>query len=128
VATWRGIVVVDVATRRTEPLRLPPGTTNLSGIDGLYLPDGALVGIQNAVGRPRVVRVPLDADGREGARVDVLDSGSALVDNPTTGVVVEGALVFMARRNRESAFAAGAARPPALEDILIVSVLLGDAR
>jgi hypothetical protein len=127
VATWRGIVVVDVAARRAEPLRLPPGTTNLSGIDGLYLADGALVGIQNAVGRPRVVRVPLGADRRSGVRVDVLESGSDVVDNPTTGSVVGGALVFLARRNRESAFAGGATRPAELDDIVLASVRLGNA-
>jgi hypothetical protein len=120
-------VVVDVATRRAELLRLPPGTTNLSGIDGLYLADRALVGIQNAVGRPRVVRVPLGVDGRAGTRVDILEAGSAIVDNPTTGAIVDGALVFLARRNRESAFTGGATPPLALDDIVLASVLLRDA-
>jgi sugar lactone lactonase YvrE len=117
VASWTGIVVIDVATRRTEALTLPPQTTNLAGIDGLYVDDGALIGIQNAVGRPRVVRVSLD-----GSAVEVLESGSAVVDNPTTGVIVGDELVFLARRNRESAFTDGAT--PVLEDIVIARVPL----
>lgn len=108
VATWHGIVVVDLRDRRAEPLGLPAGATDLAGIDGLYLHDGALVGIQNAVGHPRVVRLPLAAGGRAATRVDVIESGSPVVDNPTTGVVADGELVFVARRNREQAFASGA--------------------
>ena len=100
----------------------PPGATNLAGIDGLYLHGGALVGIQNAVGHPRIVRLPLAADGRAATRIDVIESGSPIVDNPTTGVIIDAALVFMARRNREHAFANGPPARDALEDILIAAV------
>jgi len=124
VATWRGIAVVDWRTRRAAPLQLPAGATNLAGIDGLYLHAGALVGIQNAVGHPRVVQLPLTADGRGAIRVDVIESGSAIVDNPTTGVVVDGELVFLARRNREGAFATGAAAPGTLAEIVVAAVSL----
>ena len=122
VATWRGIVVVDWRARRADPLRLPTGATNLAGIDGLYLHDGALIGIQNAVGHPRIVRLPLAEDGRAATRIDVIESGSPIVDNPTTGVIVEAAFVFMARRNREHAFANGPPARDALEDIVIAAV------
>jgi hypothetical protein len=45
-----------------------------------------------------------------------------VVDNPTTGVIVGDELVFLARRNRESAFTDGAT--PVLEDIVIARVPL----
>jgi hypothetical protein len=132
VAHWRGIAVVDWRARRAEPLRVPAGSTHTAGIDGLYLHDGALVGIQNAVGHPRVLRVPLAPGGRAALRVDVIESGSPIVDNPATGVVVGGELVFLARRNREHGFVGGAAgagaagAPPgaALEDIVVAAVRL----
>jgi hypothetical protein len=124
VATWHGIVVVDLRARRAEPLGLPAGATNLAGIDGLYLHDGALVGIQNAVGHPRIVRLPLAAGGRAATRVEVIESGSPIVDNPTTGVVVDGELVFLARRNRENAFASGAPARDELDDIVVAAVPL----
>jgi hypothetical protein len=126
VANWRGISVVDWRARRAELLRLPAGATRIAGIDGLYLHDGALVGIQNAVGRPRVVRLSLADGGRAATRVDVIESGSPVVDNPTTGVVVDGELVFMARRNRERAFATGAPARDALEDIVVAAVRIAD--
>jgi hypothetical protein len=122
VATFRGIFVVDWQKREASPLRLPPGSNGLAGIDGLYLHRGALLGIQNAVGRPRLVRVPLHADGRSGLRIEVLESGSPIVDNPTTGAVVGRQFVFLARRNRETAFL-GPDGPP-LEDIVLAGVPL----
>lgn len=122
VATWHGIVAVDVATRRITPVPLPAGAPNLAGIDGLYVHDGGLIGIQNAVGRPRVVRVWL----APAAGVEILESASPIVDNPTTGVIVDGGLVFMARRNRERVFLGG--DPATLEDIVIARVPLPTAR
>ncbi|MBP6843374.1 MAG: SMP-30/gluconolactonase/LRE family protein [Kofleriaceae bacterium] len=122
VATWRGIVAVDVATRRIAPVPLPAGAPNLAGIDGLYVHGGALIGIQNAVGRPRVVRVRLAPP----AGVEILESASPIVDNPTTGVIVDGGLVFMARRNRERVFMGG--DPATLGDIVIARVPLPIAR
>jgi len=124
VASWYGIMVVDLATRAVAPLGLPADATDLSGIDGLYVHAGALVGLQNAVGHPRVVRLPLAADGRAARGVEVIEAGSSVVDNPTTGVVAGGALLFLARRNRESAFVAGAPTP-VLEEVVIASVPLG---
>jgi sugar lactone lactonase YvrE len=124
VANWDGVSVVDWRTGAVALLALPDGATHLVGIDGLYLHDGALIGIQNAVGRPRVVRVSLSADGRAATRIDVLETGSPIVDNPTTGVVVDAELLFLARRNREQAFASGAADPAALDDIVIAAVPL----
>lgn len=126
VASWRGIVVVEWRTGRAAPLGLPAGASNLAGIDGLYLHGGALVGIQNAVGRPRVVRLPLAADGRTATGIHVIESGSPVVDNPTTGVVVGDELVFLARRNRELPFMAGAPDVSTLEDIVIASVRISD--
>jgi hypothetical protein len=126
VASWRGIVVVDWRAGTVAPLGLPAGATNLAGIDGLYVHGGALVGIQNSVGHPRVVRLPLAADGRSATAVAVIESGAAIVDNPTTGVIVGDELVFLARRNREHGFMAGAAAPPALEDLVIATVRIAD--
>jgi sugar lactone lactonase YvrE len=128
VGTFRGIFVVDWRARRAEPLRMPASSTSVPGIDGLYLHRGALVGIQNAVGHPRVVRLPLTADGRGAIRVDVIETGSPVVDNPTTGVVVGDDFVFLARRNREQPFESGTPPPrEALEDIVLATVALPSA-
>jgi sugar lactone lactonase YvrE len=124
VASWRGIVVVDWRARRAAPLGLPPGATDLAGIDGLYVHGGGLVGIQNAVGRPRVVKVALAADGRSATAITIVESGAAVVDNPTTGVIVGDDLIFLARRNREHAFMGEGT--PVLEDIVIATVRITD--
>lgn len=124
VATWRGIVIVDWRARRAEPLHLPAASTSLAGIDGLYLHGNALVGIQNAVGHPRVVRIRMAADGHAVTDIEVIESGSPIVDNPTTGVIFGNELLFLARRNREHGFTGGAATPVLLEDIVVASVPL----
>jgi hypothetical protein len=103
---------------------MPPGATDLAGIDGLYVHGGSLVGIQNAVGRPRVVKVALAADGRSATAITIVESGAAVVDNPTTGVVVGDDLIFLARRNREHAFMGDGT--PVLEDIVIATVRITD--
>ena len=128
VATFRGIVVVDWRARRAEPLAMPAAGARVPGIDGLYLHRGALVGIQNAVGRARVVRMPLTADGRGAVRVDVIETGSPVVVNPTTGVVVGDDFVFLVQRNREQPFESGTPPPrEALEDIVLATVALPGA-
>jgi sugar lactone lactonase YvrE len=124
VAHWGGISIVDWRTGTHALVSPPTATTNLVGIDGLYQHDGALIGIQNAVGRPRIIRISLSPDGRAATRVDILETGSPIVDNPTTGIIVDTSLVFLARRNRERAFASGTADPSALEDIVIATVPL----
>lgn len=94
VADFRGLSQIDLRSRTITPLPVPNDT--LSGIDGLASDRGALIGIQNGIGRPRVVRVTL-SDARDAIqRVDVLEAGNPLFDEPTTGVVANGAFYFMA--------------------------------
>lgn len=61
------------------------------GIDGLSMHDGKLIGIQNAIGRARVVRV----DPANGA-VEVLESQNRLFEIPTTGAVAGNEYWFIA--------------------------------
>ncbi|MBL9105716.1 MAG: hypothetical protein JNL82_32640 [Myxococcales bacterium] len=89
VADFRGLNAIDLATGARELLR---AATLLHGIDGLLEHRGALVGIQNVIGGPRVVRVHT----RDGNRVEVLESQNALLDTPATGVVAGDEYFFMA--------------------------------
>jgi hypothetical protein len=89
-----GLVRIDLASRSVVLLGTPPGVTVL-GVDGLYLHRGALVGIQNGVTPPRIVRFCLDSAGRSVTRVDVLDRNSSAADEPTLGVVVGDSLFYV---------------------------------
>lgn len=96
VATSYGIFLVDLATKAVAPLTLPPKAGNFAGIDGLYIHQGTLIGIQNAIGRPRIWRLRLSPAGDAATQVEILESGSPDLDLATTGTVVGEDLVFVA--------------------------------
>lgn len=88
VADFRGITRIDLGDESRQRIE-----TNalLGGIDGLLFHRGTLVGIQNAIGRPRVVRVHL-AD----RRVEVLEAKHPRFELPTTAALAEDELWFIA--------------------------------
>ena len=94
VADFRGLSRIDLRSRTITPLTVDGET--LSGIDGLTSYHGDLIAIQNGVGRPRVIRISLN-DARDGVtRIAVIESANPRFDEPTTGVVANGAFYFMA--------------------------------
>lgn len=88
VAHAGGILVWDVAKRRTFPLAAPDGVA-LGGIDGLSFWRGALIGVQNGTKPHRIALFALapSLDRVTGARV--VERGNPLFDIPTTGAVAE---------------------------------------
>lgn len=88
VADFRGITrfeVSDASRTRIESKAL------LGGIDGLSMHREKLIGIQNAIGKTRVIRID-PADGN----VEILESGNPLFDIPTTGTVAGDDYFFIA--------------------------------
>jgi hypothetical protein len=96
VADFRGIRAFDVITRSGALLQT---TSLLNGIDGLIEHRGTLIGIQNVLGRPRVLRVHLN----EANRVELLESKNPLLHGPSTGVAVGDEYFFMANKNQKDA-------------------------
>lgn len=93
VADASGIVRIssDATARRIET----PAGVSLGGIDGLYVNNGQLIGIQNSVGRPKVLFVQLDPDGR----VTALRAANAFEGRhriPTTGFVAGSCFYYIA--------------------------------
>lgn len=89
VADFRGVLRVATADKAQQRLAAGPW---LGGIDGLSFHEGSLIGIQNATGRPRVIRIHLGED----TRVEILESGNEQFDLPTTGVVANDGYYFIA--------------------------------
>jgi sugar lactone lactonase YvrE len=100
VADFRGLTRVTIADKTAQKLELPK---LLNGIDGLAMHRGRLLGIQNAIGKARVLRM------EEGA-VEILESKNTLFELPTTGVVVGDELWFIANPGLRS-FEKGAIWP-----------------
>ncbi len=95
VADFRGLARVELATRSVRRLRAPAPARTLGGIDGLYFHDGALIGVQNILGRGRVWRLPLAVDGTLAA-AQILETGRADYGNPTTGTFADGSFYYLA--------------------------------
>lgn len=98
----RGIRWVDVATKRSGLVKLPPNES-LAGVDGLYVRGRMLVAIQNSAGPvERVVRGDLDASLSKVTRVRVLEQRHPDHDAPTTGVLVGDELHYVGASNLDS--------------------------
>ena len=100
----QGIYRIDLTSKRPVKLRTPPDAM-LLGIDGLILRDGRLIGIQNGAQPRRVLLLDFEDDSI--TNVSVLEKSHPDFDEPTTGVLVDGDLYYVAngqwgRLSRES--------------------------
>jgi sugar lactone lactonase YvrE len=96
----RGILRIDLASRGIAPI--PAADTVVAlGIDGLYLVDGSLIGIQNGVAPWRVVRLRLEPGGDRIAASEPLDRAHPRHEEPTLGVVVGRDLYYVANSQYE---------------------------
>lgn len=87
VADFRGISRFDLANKARTKLDVPL----LNGIDGLSFHRGRLIAIQNAIGKPRVLRIDPVSNV-----VEVLESKNPLFELPTTGAVAGDEYYFIA--------------------------------
>jgi len=96
----RGLLRVDLTARAVRPVATNPGALAL-GIDGLYRVGDDLVGVQNGVEPHRVVRLHLERGGDRITTVEVLERARPDYAEPTLGVVVQGALYYVANSQWE---------------------------
>lgn len=94
VADFRGITTINLADQSRTRIE---SKSLLSGIDGLSVHRGKLIAIQNAIGKPRVIRID-PASGE----VEILESGNPLFDIPTTGTVAGDDYYFVANTGLRS--------------------------
>lgn len=115
----RGVTAIELASRRTRTLPHPRGVST-HGFDGLYFHRGALIGVDNGAGGGRIVRLSLTPTLDRVTAVEVLEAGHPDFQIPTTGVLVDDALVYIANSQLRS-FEGGKIFPP--ERLMPVQVL-----
>lgn len=96
VAHSTGLAVVDIDSKKMQ--RVANATReNISVIDGLYMWQGQLIGVQNLTSPGRVIAITLSPDGNTVERVQTLLSHhhSALME-PTTGAVTDKGFYLLA--------------------------------
>jgi hypothetical protein len=74
-----------------------PDDVALTGIDGLVYYRGSLLGIRNGFRPHAIIRLRLSSRLDRIERVDVLERSDPRWDEPTLGVLADGALVYVAR-------------------------------
>lgn len=92
------------AARRLEA----PANASLIGIDGLISDGRFLYGLQNGTAPQRVLKLTPDAGWTRIETVEVLAANLPQIDEPTTGLVHEGELVFVSRSQWSDFDGAGA--------------------
>ena len=90
-----GLLRVDLATNAVIRLSDARSSTSL-GVDGLVWFEGSLIGVQNGITPPRIVRFHLDESGTSITRQEVLDRNTAIADEPTIGVIAGRSYVYVA--------------------------------
>jgi DNA-binding beta-propeller fold protein YncE len=90
-----GVLQYDLRAQKGREVQAGPSNT-LSGFDGLYWYRGSLLGIQNSLGLPRVVRLQLSQDGLRVTATRVLEYRTNFVQSPTTGAIDGSDFYFMA--------------------------------
>lgn len=91
-----GLHRVDMATGAVARLA-QPADASLIGIDGLASDGRAIYALQNGVAPQRVLKLTLDAGWTRIDAVEVLAANLPEIDEPTTGLVHDGGLVFVSR-------------------------------
>lgn len=124
VAAATSVAVVDLATGRVE--RVPqPDDIATGAIDGLYFYDGDLIGVQNTICPGRVVRLDLNDGGTAIAGLTVLQAYHPMLDEPTTGAIVDKSLLVIANSSVARVQPNGTLRDEAsLQRAVILSVPL----
>jgi len=121
VADDLGVIRIDLRTNQAQDVK-PAAHDTMAGVDGLYWYQGGLVGIEYGTAANRVIRWKLTEDGREVKSSEVLERGTEMVRNPTTGAILDGKLYFMANTGIEN-LEDGKISDPAKLELLRIAVL-----
>ena len=111
---WRVDRTSGAATRLEAP-----ANASLIGVDGLITDGRFLYALQNGTAPQRVLKLTLDAGWRRIEAVEVLAANLPQLDEPTTGLVHDGELVFVSRSQWSDFDGEGAPRTPSPEPALI---------
>jgi len=91
----RGIGILDTASGKTTWLA-PESKYALSGIDGLYFADGALLATQNGTSPERVIRFQLNSTLDRIISERMIEQATPTLGDPTHGVIVGDFFYYIA--------------------------------
>ncbi len=90
-----GVVRIDTLTAKIERL-VPPARQTIAAIDGLYVWNGDLIGIQNVTNPGRLIRIRMKGEGPEVDFLETLQSHHQPdFIQPTTGAIAGNAIYVL---------------------------------
>jgi hypothetical protein len=117
-----GLFVIDLNTRHVTKIANPTDA-HLGGIDGLYLYEGDLIGVQNGTTPQRIVRIDLARKGTIARSLKVLQQASPHWNEPTHGLIEDDRFLYIATSNWPAYDDNGAIREGAvLQPLRLMSV------
>lgn len=116
---WRIDRTTGVARRLSAP-----SDAGVIGVDGLTTDGRAIYGFQNGVAPQRVLKLTPDAGWQAITDVEVLAANLPMIDEPTTGLVQSGELVFVSRSQWSDFGGDGAQTTPAPAPAIIARLPL----
>ncbi len=119
-----GLCVVDLHTRRVARVSTPDSVC-LLGIDGLTMSGRDLIVIQNGIRPHRVARIRMSDGFKAVEKLDVLEVGNPVFDEPTLGVVIDGWFHYIANSQWSKINAKGEMEPAdQFKDTIILKLKL----
>lgn len=101
-----------------------PDDAVLIGIDGLVSDGRSLYALQNGVSPQRVLKLTLNPAWTRIDQVQVLAANLPQIAEPTTGLIMDGDLVFVARSQWSDFAADGSLRTPTPDPAIIARLRL----
>jgi hypothetical protein len=121
----RGIIVIDIPTRKILSVLDNPSKISLNGIDGLYFFKNSLIVIQNGIKPMRVTKLALDKTLSRITQFEIIERANPLFNEPTLGVIVENDFYYIANSQWGHYDQNGKIFPlEKLEDIVILKIKL----
>lgn len=105
-----GLLLVDPERGTVHELPAPAGVSTL-GLDGLARLGDDIIGVQNGIAPPRIVRFRLDESRTRVLSLEVLDRHLPVADEPTIGALAGDRFVYVANSQWEKYDQQGSRRP-----------------
>lgn len=119
-----GIVSIDLESKKITPVS--SDRYLLIGLDGLYLYNNTLIGIQNTTFPESILRLSIAPSGRSFSQIEFLCQSGPPMDTPTTGVIAEDSFYFIANSQilQVNRGRGRIADPESLKEVVVMKIKL----
>jgi len=96
VASNDGLKRFDFSNNRMEMIQMPKDSLTSRRLDGIQFYENSIIGVQNRIGKSRIVRLYLSDEFDKVVRIELIDDSNKYFNIPTTNVIANGYLYVIA--------------------------------